>query len=87
MKCTDLLIQDHKVILRSLDVLQAMASCAEKEKPPAEEDVVTLLHFLRAFADDHHQMKEESALFPELRSHRPVTSFLSGSCCFSDVSG
>jgi hemerythrin-like domain-containing protein len=66
MKCTDLLIQDHKIILRCLDVLQQMATCIEKDEPPAEPDVVTLLRFLRAFADEHHQAKEESALFPEL---------------------
>jgi hemerythrin-like domain-containing protein len=66
MKCTDLLIQDHKIILRCLDVLQQMALCVEKGQPPVEQDVVTLLGFLRAFADEHHQMKEESALFPEL---------------------
>ena len=66
MKCTDLLIQDHKIILRCLDVLQQMALCVEKGQPPVEQDVVTLLGFLRTFADEHHQMKEESALFPEL---------------------
>ena len=37
MKCTDLLIQDHKVILRCLNVLQQMAACVEKGEPPAEE--------------------------------------------------
>ena len=67
MKCTDLLIQDHKVILRCLDVLQQMATNVEKGEHPAEEDVVKLLRFLRVFADENHQLKEESALFPELR--------------------
>ena len=66
MKCTDLLIQDHKVIMRCLDVLQQMASGVEESEQPAEEDVVTLLRLLREFADEHHQVKEESALFPEL---------------------
>jgi hemerythrin-like domain-containing protein len=31
-----------------------------------DNDVETLLSFLRYFADDHHQGKEETALFPEL---------------------
>lgn len=66
MKCTALLIQDHKVILRALDVLQQMAIHAENGVPLDKEDVQTLLLFLRAFADDYHQGKEESALFPEL---------------------
>jgi hemerythrin-like domain-containing protein len=31
-----------------------------------QDDAATLLHFLRAFADEHHHLKEESILFPEL---------------------
>jgi hemerythrin-like domain-containing protein len=67
MKCTDLLIQDHKVILRCMDVLQEMATCVDNGEQPVEEDIQTLLRFMRVFADAHHQLKEESALFPELR--------------------
>jgi hemerythrin-like domain-containing protein len=66
MKCTELLIQDHKVILRCLNVLEQMAVLVEKGDLLAEEDVAMLLRFLRAFADEHHHAKEESALFPEL---------------------
>jgi len=67
MKCTELLMQDHKVILRCLHVLEQVAVCAEKGEPLEHEDVSILLRFLREFADEHHQAKEESALFPELR--------------------
>lgn len=66
MKCTDLLIQEHKIILRALDVLDHMARRVENSQPVAPEDVETLLRFLRDFAADHHQTQEESALFPEL---------------------
>lgn len=66
MKCTDLLIQEHKVILRALDVLSDMAERVEYDQPVTADDIETLLRFLRTFADDHHQLKEESALFPEL---------------------
>jgi hemerythrin-like domain-containing protein len=66
MKCTDLLIQEHKVILRALDVLSHMADRVEHDQPVETQDVQTLLRFLRAFADSNHQLKEESALFPEL---------------------
>jgi hemerythrin-like domain-containing protein len=66
MKCTDLLTQEHKVILRALDVLDHMAKRIEREQPVEAQDVETLLRFLHAFADDNHQAKEESALFPEL---------------------
>jgi len=30
------------------------------------DDAATLLHFLRAFADEHHHIKEEGVLFPEM---------------------
>ena len=66
MKCTDLLTQEHKTILRALDILDHMAARIKEDQPLAVEDVETILHFLRAFADNQHQAKEESALFPEL---------------------
>jgi hemerythrin-like domain-containing protein len=66
MKCTDILIREHKVILRALDVLDQMATQTENNQFVDPNDVETLLRFLRSFADDHHQMKEESALFPVL---------------------
>lgn len=80
MKCTDLLIQDHKAILRALDVLEQMAKRVEDHHPLEHDDVETILRFLRLFADDYHQGKEEGALFPELRRvlppHGPVRHML-----------
>ena len=67
MKCTDHLMQEHKVILRALNVLEQMGACVEKHEAIDTADVEALLRFLRRFADDHHQAMEESALFPELR--------------------
>lgn len=67
MKCTNLLIEDHKTILRALDVLEQMAKRVENHQALETGDVETVLRFLRAFADDYHQGKEESALFPEIR--------------------
>ena len=67
MKCTDLLMQDHKIILRALDVLDQMAKRVEDRQPLEREDVEVILRFLRFFADEYHQGKEESALFPQLR--------------------
>jgi hemerythrin-like domain-containing protein len=66
MKCTDLLIQDHKFILRSLDVLDEIAAKVEKSEQVDTVDIESLLRFLQVFGDDHHQTKEESALFPVL---------------------
>ena len=61
MKCTDDLMQDHKIILRSLSVLQSMAKGYSAESLNYT-DANTLLRFLRIFADEHHHLKEESAL-------------------------
>src|SRR6516164_4550030 len=73
MKCTELLIQDHKTILRALDILDQMADRVENHKVVEHDDVETILRFLRTFADEYHQGKEESALFPELR--RTLTGY------------
>ena len=66
MKCTDLLTKEHKVILRALDILDHMAARIAENQPVPVADVETIPRFLRAFADNQHQAKEESALFPEL---------------------
>jgi hemerythrin-like domain-containing protein len=77
MKCTDLLTRDHTIIVRALDVLDQMAVLVANNQTVDPQDVETLLRFLRTFADNHHQTKEESALFPELMrtiagSHTPL---------------
>ena len=66
MKSISDLTEDHRIIWRSLDVLDEMSARTQNQQPIPEQDVLTLLRFLRVFADDHHQTKEESALFPVL---------------------
>src|SRR5215831_13957783 len=68
MKSTTHLSQEHKVILRTLDVLDAICSCVEDNYPADERDIGCILDFLRSFADAHHQAKEEAILFPALKS-------------------
>jgi hemerythrin-like domain-containing protein len=66
MKCTEVLIEDHKIVSRALDVLDEFAARVKSDAHVSEEDVETILRFLREFADNHHQGREESALFPQL---------------------
>ena len=66
-RCIDHLIQEHKLILRAVYVLEAMAADASEARLPESSDVEKLLTFLRQFADDHHQGKEEAVLFPAVR--------------------
>ena len=61
-KCTELLTQEHKTILRMMNILSEMATKSNERL--IKEDVFSILEILRAFADDMHQGKEEGALFP-----------------------
>ncbi len=67
-QCTDLLIEEHRLILRAVYVLKAMAGRAKENRMPEAQDVDKLLEFFRRFADDHHQGKEEAVLFPAVRN-------------------
>jgi hemerythrin-like domain-containing protein len=66
MKCTDLLNEDHQLILRAVDVLEQMAEEVKKGHSVDARDIETIVRFLKEFEDEHHQTKEESALFPIL---------------------
>lgn len=66
MKCTDLLDKDHQIILRAVDVLEQMADEVNKGHSVDPRDVEFVVRFLKEFEDEHHQTKEESALFPIL---------------------
>jgi len=68
MKSTEFLIQEHKLILRALNVLDAMSASIETTRAVDQRDVSEILEFLRWFADAHHQAKEETILFPALKS-------------------
>jgi hemerythrin-like domain-containing protein len=67
MKSTKFLTQEHKLILRALDVVDNMAAWAEKNGAVDAVDVGDILDFLRWFADAHHQAKEETIVFPALK--------------------
>ena len=66
MKCTELLEKDHQLILRAVDVLDEMADQVKRGEPVDFGDVELIIRFLKEFEDEHHQTKEESALFPLL---------------------
>jgi hemerythrin-like domain-containing protein len=64
----DLFIEEHKTIRRALEVLKTMADRVERGIPTDRHDVNALLIFLHYFGDVLHQAKEESILFPALKS-------------------
>jgi hemerythrin-like domain-containing protein len=63
-RCIDLLVAEHKIILRTVDVLSALAKEATDRKQLHSQDIRGILDIFRVFADEFHQGKEESALFP-----------------------
>jgi len=74
-------MDEHKLILRALDVLDSISSSVEQSRNLTVADVDILLDFLRWFADSHHQAKEETSLFPALKSatasqERPVAHMM-----------
>jgi len=68
LSCTDHLIQEHRLILRAVYIVKVMADQAKQLKMPDSADVEALLAFFQRFADEHHQTKEETILFPSLRT-------------------
>ena len=59
MKSMTFLIEDHRKILRALNVLEEMAARVQRGQKLNEKDVKGILAFLEGFGDRHHQGKEE----------------------------
>jgi hemerythrin-like domain-containing protein len=70
---TELLLTEHRAILRMLDVTHELSHLLEvgADVPPDMLDAVA--DFLRAFGEEHHR-KEEEFLFPALEKHGPGLS-------------
>ncbi|HET7784454.1 MAG TPA: hemerythrin domain-containing protein [Myxococcales bacterium] len=66
MRATQLLMEEHEIILRGLRVLEALADRAIKGAEVPARAVDQALDFLGQFADLHHHHKEEEILFPAL---------------------
>jgi hemerythrin-like domain-containing protein len=68
MEPWELLREEHKSIRQAVRVLNTMTEQLEQGVPVDRHDVNALLIFLHYFADACHQAKEESILFPALKS-------------------
>lgn len=66
MRATELLMEEHEIILRGLKVLEALAGRATRGEPVPAGAVDALIGFLTGFADTHHHHKEEEILFPAM---------------------
>ena len=63
---TDVLREEHRVILRALGVLEAAAARLAGGRPLPEGWWPEIIWWLRAFADRNHHAKEETSLFPAM---------------------
>ena len=66
MQSTTHLEDDHKLILRSLHILDEMTLRVEHGQRLNAKDAEGIVQFLKGFADRFHQGKEEGVLFPAL---------------------
>jgi len=66
VRAVELLMAEHRVIRKGLEVLEAMAAKVAQDAPPSQEDVAALLDFFQVFADRCHHAKEEWGLFPHM---------------------
>lgn len=66
MRPTDVLRDEHVVILRALDLLESATQRLERDEALPAGWWEQLLDWLRAFADHNHHAKEERSLFPAM---------------------
>ena len=66
MQAVDVLMNEHRIIRRALDVLEAMANHVTQNHEVPVDRISALLEFFHVFADRCHHAKEEGALFPQL---------------------
>ena len=66
MRVSDLLRREHRDILRTLNVLERMATRTSQGEAINRKDAREIVALLKGFADRYHQGKEEAVLFPAL---------------------
>ena len=63
---TEVLREEHRVILRALEVLETAAGRLAAGRPLPEAWWPEIIAWLRGFADRNHHAKEEHSLFPAM---------------------
>lgn len=79
---TSALVNEHRLILRMLDVLERAARCTERDGYVDCRLYLEAVEFIRQYADRYHHAKEEDVLFAALvkngmpRENSPVAAML-----------
>ena len=68
MKATEILMQEHELILRGVAVLERMAGRAQAAPGIPAADAEAIIDFIKKFADGCHHAKEEGVLFPAMEA-------------------
>lgn len=69
MKATDILYEEHRIIMKVLECLQKIVTEAEENLKLDEESANAAIDFFRNFADGCHHSKEEERLFVVVEEH------------------
>ncbi|WFR59569.1 hemerythrin domain-containing protein [Anaerocolumna sp. AGMB13025] len=69
MNSIDLMVNEHKYIMRMLKVVRKACYLILKGQDIDYEDFNQIIDFIRNYADMHHHGKEEKFLFKEMQSH------------------
>lgn len=69
MQATEILMQEHRVIERLINALQAGAQALESNTPIRPGFFIEAADFIRGFADGCHHLKEEGVLFKMMTSN------------------
>ncbi len=66
MKPTQILNEEHELILAMLDIIGVVCNRLEHKARVDREHLEQIIDFIRTFADGCHHLKEENVLFPVL---------------------
>lgn len=66
MKATEILIEEHEIILKMLDIIEVINHKIENGQPVDAGHLEGIIDFIVNFADRCHHAKEEGILFPAM---------------------
>jgi hemerythrin-like domain-containing protein len=69
MRSTDMLMHEHRIIEKMLNVLSNYSAKLEQNKKIQPAQLSACVDFIRTFADTCHHHKEEGVLFAEMEAH------------------
>lgn len=66
MTCIELMVDEHKKVIRMLAVIRRLCSQVLNDDAAIYDDFFKIIDFIRNFTDKHHHGKEEAMLFARM---------------------